>query len=72
MKPTKPVLETARAELDRLEAKSEAAFKAWRTAYYQTAVGELKTHRAYNATHEDMEFAVIRAGNAYRALRRQG
>jgi hypothetical protein len=72
MNSTKSALEKARAELDLLEAQSEAAFKAWRTAYYRTAVGELTTYRALNAAMENMEFAVIRAGNAYRALRQQG
>jgi hypothetical protein len=71
MKPAKPALEKARAELDLLEAKSEAAFKAWRTAYYRTVSGELKTHRVFNAAFEDMETTVIQAGNAYIKLREE-
>jgi hypothetical protein len=72
MKPAKSALEKARAELGRLEEKSEAAFRAWRTAYYRTVSGELKTNRALDAAHDDMETALIRAGIAHMKLRREG
>jgi hypothetical protein len=51
-----------------LEKKSEAIFRAWRTAYYRTVAGELKTNRTLDTAREDMEAAVIAAGNAYREL----
>jgi hypothetical protein len=55
-------------ELARLEKKSERLFKAWRNAYYRRVTGELKTNRMLDAARDDMEAAVIEAGNAYRAL----
>jgi hypothetical protein len=55
-------------ELARLEKKSERLFKAWRNACYRRLTGELKTNRTLDAARDDMEAAVIRAGNAYRAL----
>jgi hypothetical protein len=64
--------ESPEAALARLEVESEAAFKAYRTAYYRRLMGELKTNRALDAAREDMETAIIRAGNAYRAFRQQG
>jgi hypothetical protein len=70
MKPAESALEKARAELGRLEEKSEAAFKAYRSAYYRRVSGDLKTSRALDAAREDMEAAVIEAGNAY--IRLQG
>jgi hypothetical protein len=69
LKPEKPALEKARAEIDRLERKSEELFKAYRSAYYRRVSGELKTDRALDAAREDMEAAVIKAGNVYMKLR---
>jgi hypothetical protein len=62
--------DSPRAELNRIEEKSEARFRAWRTAYYRWITGELKTDRVLNVAHEDMEAAVIEAGNAYINLRK--
>jgi hypothetical protein len=67
-----PSPESPRAKLARLEAESEVLFKAWRTAFYRTLIGELRTNRVMDNAQEEMEAAVIRAGNAYKALRRPG
>jgi hypothetical protein len=64
----KSALEQARAELDRIEKESERLFKGYRLAYYRRITGELKTDRVLNAAREDMEAAVIEAGNAYLKL----
>jgi hypothetical protein len=72
MKPAKTALEKAKAELDRLEGKSDELFKVYRSTYYRRVRGELKTDRALDVAHEDMEAAVVEAGNAYKALRQQG
>jgi hypothetical protein len=61
--------ETPEEKLVRLEKESEALFRAWRTAYYRTVTGEAKTTQALDAAQEDMEAAVIAAGNAYRDLK---
>jgi hypothetical protein len=58
-----------RKELDRLEIKSERLFRVWRAAFCRRLAGELKTDRAVNNARENMEAAVIAAGNAYKALR---
>jgi hypothetical protein len=55
-------------ELARLEKKSERLFKAWRNTYYRRVTGELKTNRMLDAAQDAMEAAIIKAGNAYRAL----
>jgi hypothetical protein len=62
---------TPEAALACLEKKSETLFKAYRTAFYSRLTGELKTDRAVDAAREDMEAALIAAGNAYRALHQQ-
>jgi hypothetical protein len=71
MKPANSVLEKARAELDRLERKSEELFKAYRSAYYRRISGELKTDKLLDAAREDMEAVVIKAGNVYIKLQRE-
>jgi uncharacterized FlgJ-related protein len=53
----------------RLEKESDVLFRAWRTAYYRTVSGELKTTKTLDSARENMEAAVIAAGNAYRELR---
>jgi hypothetical protein len=67
--PKKP--ETPEIALGRLERKSENLFKAWRTAYCRRVAGELKTDRAVDTARENMEAAVIEAGNAYKVLHQQ-
>jgi hypothetical protein len=65
-----PKPETPEAKLALLEKKSENLFKAWRTAYYRRLIGgELKTDCAVDSAREDMEAAVIAAGNAYKETR---
>jgi hypothetical protein len=71
MKAAESALEKARAELDSLERKSEELFKAYRSVYYRCLRGELKTFRALRAASDDMEAAVIKAGNAYIKLREE-
>jgi hypothetical protein len=55
MKPAESALEKAKTELGRLEEKSEAAFKAYRSAYYHRVSGGIKTSRALDAAREDMK-----------------
>jgi hypothetical protein len=62
MQPVKPAFEKDGAEIDRMKEKSEATFRAWRTAYYRRITGELKTDRTLNAAREAMEAAGIRRG----------
>jgi hypothetical protein len=64
--------ETPEAALARMEKKSERLFKAYRTAYYRKLTGELKTDRAVLTARENMEAAIIEAGNAYKALKDTG
>jgi hypothetical protein len=71
VKHAESALEKARAELDYFEEESEALFRAWCTAYYRRVSGELKTNRALDAAREDMEAAVIKAGNAYIRLQEE-
>jgi hypothetical protein len=57
--------ETPEARLARPEAESEAAFRKYRSVFYRILAGELKTRRRLVEAEEEMECAVIRAGNAY-------
>jgi hypothetical protein len=63
--------ETPEAKLVRLEKKSENLFRAWRTVYYRRLTGELKTDRAVDTARENMEAAVIEAGNVYIKFREE-
>lgn len=58
--------------LSRLEAEPEALFRRYLRAYCRLAAGETGTEEALDEAREDMEAAVIRAGNAYRAPRGAG
>jgi hypothetical protein len=64
--------ETPEERPARMEEKSEAAFRKYRAVCYRCLTGELETNLELDAAEEEMEAAIIEAGNAYRALRKDG